>query len=218
MQSDNRARSSIARQWIKANALGAAVNAVTGFVVYGLAKLLEVDGAEVSRPVLFVFSALSVFFVTSGIAIYGFLLAVVLRQKLRMFPLQNWMAIYAAFGVLLGVLTSYTATFADAPDPEPVTGQTIRGLLLGAAIGGAVVGGVMGALQALVLRGVAHGLDIWIRFSALAGTVLALVVLVTLVGPQAGFANEVLTEAATFAASVIAAFIMLPAVERLEPH
>ncbi len=209
-------RSSVEQQWIKANMLGAAGNAVAGFLVYGLARLFAVDEAGANPVLITIFSALAVALTTGTIVLYGFLLAVVLRQKIPSFPMQNWLALYVVFGTALGVLTAYTSTFPEDANAAPATEETVRGLIIGAMVSGAVFGFLMGLVQAAMLREVARELATWVRFSALSGTALAVLVASSLIWPQTGFANEIQSEIATFVASLLGAVIMLPAVSRIE--
>jgi hypothetical protein len=216
MPPDSQARSPVERQWIKANVLGAAVNGAGGVVVYGLSKLFGVDDAEATQLALTVFSAFTIIVTSAALALYGFLVAVVLRQKVRKFPMQNWLILYALFGVALGALTAYTSTFPDDVAPSPASDQSGAGIILGGVIGGAIVGFFAGSLQALILRDVARDLTVWIRYSALAGTALTVLVASSLIWPLTGFANELFSEIAAFASSIVGAVLMLPAVTQLE--
>jgi hypothetical protein len=214
------ARSSIERQWIKANILGAIANLVAGLFGYGLNQLLGIstEGAEAAGFVIY--AALVVLANAGALALYGFLLGVVLRQKLHAFPMRNWVAVYAVFGVVVGALTAYASMGPQTPEPsDPALSEVTGGMLIGALIGGSIVGALSGAVQAMILRPAAREFGAWVKFSAISGGLtFVLVVATAFVAPAGSFASELLTETAMFAGSVLSAFIMLPAVWRLQPR
>jgi hypothetical protein len=209
-------RPDIARSWIKANMIGAVVNATVGFVVFVLGRALGVHEADTGAILAVVFSVICIGAISSGMAVFGLLIGVVLRQKLAAFPIRNWVALYFGFGLVLGGYSAYALMLPDPPAAKPVENELFGGVLLGAAVAGAMLGAVSGSLQALLLGQTARGLGPWIGYSALAGTTLAILMPVALYGPQDVLLNEILVEAAGLAATVTAAVIMLPAVLGLE--
>lgn len=209
-------RPDIARSWIKANMIGAVGNAIVGFVVFVFSRGLGVQDADTGLVLAVVFSIICIGGIASGMALYGFLIGVVLRQKLPAFPMRSWVTLYIAFGIVLGSYSAYALMLPDAPSTEPLEKDLFGGVVTGAAVAGALLGALSGSLQALLLGQTARGLGPWIAYSALAGTTLALLMPVALYGPQDVFLNEVLTEAASLAVTVTAAVIMLPAVQALE--
>ena len=78
----------------------------------------------------------------------------------------------------------------------------------------------MGGLQALVLRQAAIGMRPWILNSAVAFSVIAiLIVLVLTVAPSdQGWAAELVAAGMIVACGTLAAVVMLPAVLRLRPR
>ena len=153
-----------------------------------------------------------------GFAVFAWLSGGVLSRKLPVFPMQTWILLHVAAGFALGVLISPAATIPEELDPEPLEIELIALVTVAAMVVGAVLGALFGSLQALVLRTAARGLGTWIGFSALAGTALAIVVLATYLGPDAGLMKEVVGQAAAFMMQVVAAMILLPAVRRLQPR
>jgi hypothetical protein len=214
------ARSSIDRQWIKANVLGAAANALAGLFGFGLNQLFGVStqGAEAGGFVIY--AAFVVLANSLALALYGFLLGVVLRQKLAAFPMRSWVTVYVGFGVMFSALTVYAAMRPESAEPpDPALFELTGGVLIGALIGGSIIGALSGAAQALILRTAAHGLAAWIKFSALSGgLVFALVVATAFVAPAGSFAGEFVSETTMFVGSVFAAYIMLLAVWQLQPR
>jgi hypothetical protein len=77
---------------------------------------------------------------------------------------------------------------------------------------------VVGSLQALILRPAAVGLGRWIACCALAGLLFVLIVPAVIYGPQSGFAQELMMQLVTLVVTILAAIILLPAVERLQPR
>jgi hypothetical protein len=212
-------RSTIDRQWIKANVLGAIINAIAGFLSYGLGQLLGVseDGDRGIGFVIYV--VLVVLSNTFSVVLYGFLLGVVLRQKLPAFPMRNWVALYAVFGIMFGALTVYGSLRPQGVEPSGPAIELTRDLMIGAFIGGSMVGALGGAMQALILHPAARGLGAWIGFSAIAdAAVITLIVITASPDLAGGLAGELIGEATLFAGCVLAAFIMLPAVQRLQPR
>ena len=209
-------RPDIARSWIKANMIGAVVNAIVGFVVFVLGRALGVHEADTGAVLAVVFSVICIGGISSGMAVFGLLIGVVLRQKLLAFPMRSWVALYVGFGVVLGGYSAYALMLPDAPTVEPLENALVRRRRDGRGGRGALLGALSGSLQALLLGQTARGLGPWIGYSALAGTTLAILMPVALYGPQDVLLNEILVEAAGLAATVAAAVIMLPAVLGLE--
>lgn len=208
----------IARSWIKANAIGAVLNAIVGFIVFVLGRGLGVQEPDTGAVLAAVFSVICVGGIAGGMAAFGLLIGVVLRQKIWAFPLRSWVALYVVFGVVLGAYSAYALMLPDKPSAEPLQNDLFGGVVMGAAVAGAMLGALTGSLQALLLGGTARGLGPWVGYSALSGTTLAMLMPVALFGPQDVLLNEILVEAAGLAATVSAAVIMLPAVLGLEPR
>jgi hypothetical protein len=212
-------RSSINRQWIKANIIGATANAVAGLCTYIL-NALAGAGSESIGIGTTITIVLSVAMNALAVTLYGYLLGVVLRQKIPAFPMRNWIAMYALLGIGFGALTAYVSVRPEGAEPaDPALIQVTGEIMLGALIAGSIIGALSGAVQALILSAAARGLGGWIEFSAIAGgPVFALVVATASVAVPGTFASELVSEAAMFVGTVLAAFIMLPAVWRLEPR
>jgi hypothetical protein len=156
---------------------------------------------------------------TFGLFVLGYLSGVVLRTKLPAFPMRGWLALYVVLGVIFGVISAYAWLTPETPtDTGPTDIDIVVGLAVGAAIAGVAISAAVGALQALILRPAAVGLGLWIGCCAVAGVLFALIVPAVLYGPQSGFAQEFVIEVVTLVVTILAAVILLPAVNRLRPR
>jgi hypothetical protein len=207
----------IERSWLKANVIGAVVNGVIGFAVFALARTLGVNEAGTGKILAGVFAILCVGGISFGMMVFGYLVGVVLRQKLAAFPMRSWVSLYVGFGVVLGVYSAYAMMLPDPPTSDRNDNDLFVSVVIGAAILGAMLGGLSGSLQALLLGQAARGVGAWVAYSALAGTTLVILMPIAMFGPQDVVLNEILVEGASFLVTVTGALIMLPAVLRLEP-
>ena len=156
---------------------------------------------------------------TFGLFVLGYLSGVVLRTKLPAFPMRNWLALYVVLGAIFGLISAYAWLTPETPaDIDPIDTDIVLGLALGAAIAGVAISAAVGSLQALILRPAAVGLGLWIGCCAIAGVLFALIVPAVIYGPQSGFAQEFVIELVTLVVTILAAAILLPAVERLRPR
>jgi hypothetical protein len=213
----NASASSSDQQWIKANVLGALAYALGGFFDFGLNELLGISAGSAGDVASTIYAVLSVSANALGLGLYGFLIGIVLRQKLPGFPMRNWVGLFAAFGITFGTLT--VSVSLQSAGVETATYEITRETMLGACIGGAILGAITGALQAMILMPVARGLRTWVELSAIAGLIgFALLVATSDLAPMGSLASECATEITLFAATVVGAFIMLPAFWGLQPH
>jgi hypothetical protein len=210
---------SIGSQWIKANAIGAAINIAVTFVAFLIGQALGVSEKDASVVLQTVFVVVAAAALTFGLFVLGYLSGIVLRTKLPAFPMRNWLALYVVLGAIFGLISAIAwLTPETSSDIGPVDTDIVVGLALGAAIAGAAISAAVGALQALILRPAAEGLGLWIGCCALAGVLFALIVPAVLYGPQSGFAQELVVEIVTMVVTILAAVILLPAVGRLRPR
>jgi hypothetical protein len=212
-------RPTIGSQWIKANAIGAAINIAVTFVAFLIGQALGVSEKDASAVLQTGFVVVAAAALTFGLFVLGYLSGVVLRTKLPAFPMRNWLAFYVVLGAIFGSVSAYAWLTPELPtDPEPVETAVVLGLALGAAIVGVVISAAVGFLQALILRPAAVGLGRWVACCALAGLLFALIVPAVLYGPQSGFAQELVVEIVTLVVTILAAVVLLPAVLRLQPR
>lgn len=213
------ARPSIAAQWVKANTIGGVINVAVTFLAFLLGQALGVSekGASVVLQTGFVVVATAA--LVFGLVVLGYLSGVVLRTKLPAFPMRSWLALYVVLGVIFGLVSAFAWLTPDgATDSDPVDGDLVVGLAVGAAIAGTVLAAIVGSLQALILRPAAEGLGRWIACSAVAGALFLLIVPAVVYGPQSGFGQELTVELGTLVITILAAVILLPAVLGLRPR
>jgi hypothetical protein len=210
---------SIGSQWVKANAIGAVINVVVAFVAFLLGQLLGVNEPGTSEVIRYGFVVVAAAALAFAVVVLGYLSGVVLRSKLPAFPMRAWLLLYGVLGVTFGLISAFAwLTPEIPPDTTPTDADLVFALTVGAAIGGAVIGAAMGSLQALILRPAAQGLGRWIACSALAGTLFLLIVPAVVYVPQSAFATELVVELVTLVVTILAAVILLPAVNRLRPR
>jgi len=217
---DGTARPTIGSQWIKANAIGAAINVAVTFVAFLIGQALGVNEKGTSGALQAVFVLFATVALGLGLLAMGYLSGVVLRTKLPAFPMRTWLALYVVFGAIFGSVSAFAWLTPEIPTgpAEPIETAVVLGLMLGAAIAGVVISTVVGSLQALILRPAAVGLGRWIACCALAGLLFVLIVPAVIYGPQSGFAQELMMQLVTLVVTILAAVILLPAVERLQPR
>jgi hypothetical protein len=212
-------RRDIGPQWIKANVIGGVFHVAVTFVTYLVGWMLGVNEPGTSIALQAVFVVLATAALAFGLLVLGYLAGVVLRTMLPAFPMIGWLALYAVSGVLVGAISALAwLTPETTQDIGPVDADIVVGLAAGAAVAGAFGGAMFGSLQALILRSVAQGLGLWIACSSLAGALFVLIVPAVVYGPQSGFGSEVAIEGVTLVVTILAAFILLPAVCRLRPR
>jgi hypothetical protein len=213
------ARPAIGSQWIKANAIGGAINLAVTFAAFVVGSVLGVSEAGTSAVLQGGFVVVAAAALTFGLFVLGYLSGVVLRTKLPAFPMRNWLALYVVLGAIFGLISAYAWLTPETPaDIDPIDTDIVLGLALGAAIAGVAISAAVGSVQALILRPAATGLGLWIGCCAIAGVLFALIVPAVLYGPQSGFAQEFVIELVTLVVTILAAAILVPAVERLRPR
>ncbi len=105
-------RGDISRQWIKANLLGGIVFAVVPLASDLVIKWAGIKAVHIGIVDLLVLGIVLVAANSLSLLILGYLIGVVLRQKLPLFPLRAWLILFAFFGLLVGLLT--TMAWLDA--------------------------------------------------------------------------------------------------------
>jgi hypothetical protein len=215
----NQTTPSIGSQWIKANVIGSVVNLAVAFVPFVVGRVLGVSEPGTSGVLQSGFFMAATAALTFGFFVLGYLSGVVLRTKLPAFPMRGWLTLYVVLGVIFGSISAYAWLTPETPqDTVPVDTDIVVGLAVGAAIAGVAISVAVGALQALILRPAAVGLGRWIGCCAVAGVLFALIVPVVIYGPQSGVAQEFAIELVTLVVTILAAVILLPAVNRLRPR
>ena len=210
---------SIGSQWIKANAIGGVIHVAVTFVAFVIGQLLGVNDRGASAVLQTGFVVFATAAIAFGLVVLGYLSGVVLRTKLPAFPMRTWLAFYIVLGVIFGLISAIAwLTPESAPDTTPTDADLVFGIAIGAAIGGAAISAAVGSLQALILRPAAEGLGRWIACCALAGVLFVLIVPAVVYGPQSGFGQELTVELVTLVVTILAAFILLPAVNHLRPR
>jgi hypothetical protein len=215
---------------MKANAVAGAVYVLMGMITSATDKLLGLS--ELTTGVLFrgiggviVFVAMVLMFVA-----YAMLTGAALGEKLPGLSWRGWIAMNVGIGVVVGAIVGAATLFGPPPSSAPAEMPSRMIMLVGAVIlsliVGPILGAVIGGLQALVLRRAAAGAGVWILWSMIGSTVTLLVVtcvLLTFAGSsmdssKLSFGGQLAMQAALFAATVLCAAIMLPALKRLTPR
>jgi hypothetical protein len=223
--------SDISRRWIIACLIAAIASAAHGFIDFAVREWLEAGGAETPFAVTAIYAGISGVLYAGSLAVFAWFTGAVLRQIAPALPWRQWLALHLAIGIVLGfgLALTYTAPTGE-PEEWSDTGFLDWMLLilfldrmllvfLFVAVC-ALVGAALGSLQALVLRGAAEGMRSWIVLSALATAVMGLAMIPTpLFSPSDGtFAREAAEQGVAFVGIMMAAFVMLPALQRLRPR
>jgi len=205
----NAASRQLARQWIDATVLSAAVQTAGSTLVIILSRMLSVAETD-SRAIVAIFLLLAGVVTALAHGIYGFLIGQVLERKLPAFPLRSWIAVNAMLGLIYGPLLGLGLMTPTDSDPNPWTTASLAASYV--AIG-AIVNAMEGSVQALILRKVAYGAGTWIAYSALAGVCWLLII------PDIpGIFVELTTTATAFLQNLSMGLILLPALLRLHPR
>ncbi|MBX9776438.1 MAG: hypothetical protein K2Y71_18830 [Xanthobacteraceae bacterium] len=216
---DGTTRPTIGSQWIKANAIGVTLWTASASASFPAGQVLGINRPPASVGLQTAFVVVASAAMTSSFLVLGYLSAVVLRTKLPAFPMQRWLALY----FVLSVISSLVQAFSWLTPETEQNLDSVRADIVAAAIGSVVISSiisvVVGSLQALILRPAAQGLGLWIACATFAGAPVTLVALIAgLYGPQSGLARELTSEFVIWALMIFQAFVMLPAVLRLQPR
>jgi hypothetical protein len=217
-------RGNISWQWIKAHLLGGIVLVMVPVATDPIIRWSGIRAGHVETIDLLVLGIVLVATSSLSLLIFGYLIGVVLRQKLPLFPLRAWLILYALLGLLIGLLAAM-AWLDEARELHQLhmTGfRRVAVLAVGIVVTGVVgmlIGATAGVLQAFVPRKAAKGLWNWVAYSALAGIPMIVVMVpMAVYEPTSGFAAEVVEAVAGLIATVVGALIMLPALHRLQPR
>ena len=216
---------SVNRNWIKANAVAAAIYATVGVLTFATDKLLGVSDPATAMAFRGIAAAIALAGTIVPIVAYAMLTGAVLAEKLPKFSQRGWIALHGSIGAVFGTIVVIVTLFGLAANnnvtpPTPSLPVLITGLSV-AAVMMAMFGALMGGLQALVLRKAATGSGTWIALSAIVAPLALIVVVVVAFGlgqNSNGFTGAILMQGAMFAAMVGAAVMMLPALNRLTPR
>ena len=221
---------SVNRSWIKANAIAGAIYVVMGLIILAADKLLGLSEPTTSMLFRGIGAAIGFAATVLMFVAYATLTAAALGEKLSGLSRHGWIALHTgigvAFGAIFAAMTLFGPASSDAPAEVPSEMIILVGVLIFGLIFGPIVGAVFGGLQALVLRRAAAGAGAWILWSMLATAVMLLIVVygvMMIAGPgmdptKIGLGQQLLVQAVLFAATVLGAAIMLPAVKRLTPR
>jgi hypothetical protein len=201
----------LARLWIDASVLSAAVQTAGSILIVILSRMLPVADPDSRALVAIVFVVMAAVVTAIAAAMVGFVTGHVLSRKLPRFPIRSWIAINALFGFAYGLIMWMAPR---APEANQWTIELIGWTLAYAVITNALEGSV----QALVLRKAAHGVELWIGSCALAGACWLLVIPLEVYGPETGLPTELISTATIFLQVLLAGLILLPALLRLRPR
>jgi len=204
--------------WLRANVDAAGVSFVLGLVTYAIRQALGLPDPDAPLLVKATMVAAETVAAAATFAVYAVRTGAVLAQKLPAFPPLTWNALHILAGIVVGAGIGLLSAGATPEPYEPpslslVTGMTVAGMLMGA-----ILGGVLGTAQALVLRKAVRDVSLWIRWSAISGTAFGLFALALYINSDQSLGSEVLLLVLSFIIAVAAGLLMLPAVDRIEPH
>jgi hypothetical protein len=213
----------LAERWIKANIAAAILSGMASFAVYGVKHAVGAAEPDAEFGALVVLYIATIAFSGFAGAASGVLTGAVLQRIIRRLPAWTWIALHAGMSIAVGVAVelmdmSRTDRASEAATADPLVLPS--SVVFGAIVFGAISGAVVGGLEALVLRQAATGMDAWIKWSAaaFAAAWLLLVTGATLLPPSGGLISELVNQALSFAAAVIVALLMLPALRLLQPR
>lgn len=199
----------LARRWIDAIVLSAAVQTAGSTLVIMLSRMLSVAEAD-SGALTTIFLLLAGAITAMAHAIYAFLTGQVLERKLPAFPLRSWIAVNALLGLIYGPLLGLALIAPAESEASPWANPS---LAMQYVIIGAIVNAIEGSVQALILRKVAYGAGTWIAYSALAGACWLLII------PDIpGIFRELTSTATAFLQIFAMGLVLLPAMLRLRPR
>ena len=205
----NAASSQLARKWIDAIVLSAAVQTAGSTLIIILGRMLSVAETD-SRALVAIFLLLAGMITALVHGIYGFLTGQVLERKLPAFPLRSWIAVNALLGLIYGPLLGLGLMTPTDSDPNPWTTPSLAAQYV---VFGAIVNAMEGSVQALILRKIAYGAGTWIACSALTGVCWLLII------PDIpGIFSELTSTATAFLQILSMGLILLPALLRLHPR
>src|SRR5215510_10892247 len=95
----------LARQWMGANLLGAAVVGIGVVSIAGLGRLMLPDSPGASALPIVILFAMACVIGAVAMGLSGHLTGSVLGRRLADFPLRTWIAINAFIGLFYGVTT-----------------------------------------------------------------------------------------------------------------
>jgi hypothetical protein len=214
------ARSGVSRQWIKAHVLGGFVFNAVAPIAYLVERWVGLETASPRSVESFVLGIGYGLAYSLSLIFLGYLIGIVLWQKIPLFPLRAWLILFGSLGLFSGLLTA-AVSLDGASDFDKTGSSKLAMLAIGifvTAFIGMMIGTIGGGLQAFVLRHAAEGLRTWIVYSVLAGLPFVIFAPIVVYDPLSGFAREVIDAVAGLFVTVAGAFIMLPAVLRLRPR
>jgi hypothetical protein len=215
---DTNSSPTLAERWIKANIAAAIVAGLASLAVYAVKQGASAADAQAGSGALFILYLAAVVFSGLSGAAGGVLTGAVLQRIVRRLPARTWIVLHAAMSSGAGLAVEMMDAARGDRTSEAVALDP--GLLPSSIFFGALMGALAGGLEALVLRPVATGLGVWIRWSAIAyaGAWLLLVTGATLLQPGGSLSGELINQALSFAAALIVALLTLPALAALAPH
>jgi hypothetical protein len=201
-----------------ANLDAAAAAFVLGLAAFGIRQMLGLPDPDAGLVARTVMVAVEIGTAAAAYAVYSVRTGTVLRGRLPAFPALTWNVVHLFMGLVVGAAIGILQMDAEpavreSPAPSLVAGMAIGGILAGAAIGAG-----WGVLQALILRKAAREVGFWISWSALSGTTFGAYALVLYIGSDQTLASESLTQFLSFAITLVAGIVMLPALHRLQPR
>ncbi len=215
----------ISRQWVRAHVLAQIVSLAAAAGVYGLSEFIGSGDPGASQTMKTAAIALALGGELISAVTVAYLRGAVLRKLLPGFPMLGWSLVVIGYLMVMAMFTTLTGDSTSVP-MKTMPQVTAPVLLAGfgfLAVLGLIFGLVIGAIEALVLRTVAHGTGQWIKWSGLAwgGAMLLVYVsgLVVLKNPDLSpFMLALLNGAIKISLGLVIGAATVPALTRLTPR
>lgn len=210
----------VAPAWIVANFVPMAVAGVLmvlAFLLRGALGLSGGEGGPAAKAILIAFE------IVAGLvymALYARMTGAVLRRIVPDLPQGTWLAAHLAVGVFAGAALGLLLLEPDSDEAIDWADPDFLILLALLTLCAVLLGAVFGAVQAAVLRRVAHGALFWIGLSAVAmgAVAFAAIAVLPFQAPRPTLASEILNAILFALVGILMAVIMLPALRRLRPR
>lgn len=217
---------SVTGTWLRNNVIFALAATVIGVGVFALERSFGFNDPHPTSTIRIAAAATNAAAVLAIFLAYAGLTGVALAQALPRFARRGWMMLHGAIGAVFALIIGAGAYVASGFETVTTSGSADTGgiiiLTIAAALIGAMAGAAGAAVQAIVIKRAAKRTGLWIGTSAIAvalsGVLIAGAIATGLLDVQQTIGGFARWQALSFAATLLTAVIMLPAIKRLEPR